>query len=172
MNDNVLYFDIESTGLSLHTARIISISFILGNKHKTFLVNPGIPIPYESSRIHGIYDKDVEDCKPLSYYKDDIIKILNMGDTFSGFNCRRYDIPLLKIEMLRLGYEIPDKPIIDIYELTSSLFRSLKLKDIVLTLTGETYLSHDSLQDIIYTKKLHELIVSKFLKNNNQIDNR
>jgi DNA polymerase-3 subunit epsilon len=170
--DNILYFDIESTGLALHKARIVSISFILGEKYKTFLVNPGIPIPYESSRIHGIYDKDVEDCKPLSYYKDDILKILNMCDTYSGYNIKSYDINLLKIEMLRCGIEIPDKPIIDIYELTSSLFRSLKLKDIFLTLTGKTFQAHNSLSDIKATKDLHEIIMERFLKNNNQIDNR
>jgi DNA polymerase III subunit epsilon len=167
MNDNILYFDIECSSLSLHTAKIISISFILGNRHQTFLIDPEIPIPLESSRVHGIYDKDVVGCKPFRYYAPKILKILECGDTYGGYNLRKFDMVLLTIEMLRCGLSVPEKPIIDIYELTSSLFRSLRLKDIFLTLTGKTFNAHNSLDDIIITRELHQIIMDRFLKTNN-----
>ncbi len=164
--DNVLYFDIESTGLELHKVKIITMSFIFNGEKKTVICNPGMPIPLEASKVHGIYDKDVKDAKPFAFYSEAIFKLCNMAETYAGYNIRKYDIVLLKMEMLRCGYEIPDLPIIDVYELANELFRSLKLKDIYLTLSGEKFEAHNSADDILATKKLHEIILDKYLRIN------
>jgi len=62
----LVFFDLESTGLSIATDRIVELCFIklmpTGERkvlHKR--INPGIPIPKETSMIHGIYDEDVKD---------------------------------------------------------------------------------------------------------------
>ena len=67
--------------------------------------------------------------------------------------------------MLRCGYEIPNHPIIDVYEMAQMLFKSLRLKDIYTTLTGKTFNAHNSDDDIKATKELYDVICA-FLKPN------
>ena len=60
------FFDIESTGVNVASDRIVEISILKINvdgteEIKTKRINPGIPIPIESSLIHGIYDEDIKD---------------------------------------------------------------------------------------------------------------
>ena len=55
----ICFFDLETTGVNVSLDRIVEISILKvfpnGNKEsKTWLVNPGIPIPSEASNIHGI----------------------------------------------------------------------------------------------------------------------
>ena len=162
MNDNILYFDIESSDLPIHTARIITISFIYNGEEKTLYINPGVPIKKEASFVNGIYDKDVKDWKPFSYYAPQIIKLLKKCEAYAGYNCRKFDIPLLSIELLRCGYEMPNKPIFDIYEMVQGLFKSLKLKDIYTVLTGEIFNAHKSSEDIRATQKLYYYLRTNF----------
>ena len=65
----IAFFDIESTGVNVASDRIVEISILKINvdgteEIKTKRINPGIPIPLETSLIHGIYDEDVKD-EPL-----------------------------------------------------------------------------------------------------------
>lgn len=162
--DNILFFDCETSGLSVYKDKIISISFILNGKTKTFMINPEIPISEAASRVHGIYDRDVTNLKPFSYYAESIMKILKMADFYCFYNGRNFDYPILYIELLRCGYSIPEKPIIDVYEHIQLLFRSLKLKDIYRTLLNKNFKNHDSLEDTKATMELYYYIQNKFLK--------
>lgn len=65
------FFDLETTGINVAKDRIIDICVIKAMPggdvvSKTQRVNPGMPIPLESSLIHGIYDDDVQDAPPSS----------------------------------------------------------------------------------------------------------
>lgn len=162
--DNLLYFDIESTGLEIHKEKIITISFIFNDKEKTLYINPNKPIPESASRIHGIKDDDVKDWKPFKEYAGQIYELLNKCDGYVGYNIRKYDVPLLAMELLRCGYDLPNKTIIDVYEVCEGLFRSLKLKDLYLTLSGNILENaHDSSSDIRATKELYEIVKKKYL---------
>ena len=60
----IVFFDLETTGLQIAKDRIVEISILKvfpnGNKEsKTWLVNPTIPIPEETTDIHGISDEKV-----------------------------------------------------------------------------------------------------------------
>lgn len=73
-------FDLETTGTNVSTDRIVEISILKVNPHasketKTWLVNPGMPIPEPASLVHGIYDKDVMNA-PI--FKDIAPKVLEM----------------------------------------------------------------------------------------------
>ena len=61
----VIYIDLETTGVNLLTDRIVEISVLKispdGTRQtRTRRLNPEMHIPEESSAVHGIYDKDVE----------------------------------------------------------------------------------------------------------------
>lgn len=101
----ICFFDLETTGTNIATDRIVEISILKifpnGNKEShTWRVNPEMPIPSQSSEIHGIYDKDVAEeptFKELASKVRDLIK----GADLAGYNSNRFDIPLLAEEMLR-----------------------------------------------------------------------
>lgn len=44
------------------------------------LIKPRISIPFASSQVHGIYDRDVEKEKYIEAYLDTVLKILNGSD--------------------------------------------------------------------------------------------
>lgn len=57
----IAFFDLETTGVNVASDRIVEISILKimpdGTKEtKTKKINPTIPIPLQSSLIHGIYE--------------------------------------------------------------------------------------------------------------------
>ena len=101
----ICFFDLETTGIDVAKDRIVEIAILKvfpnGNKESyTWRVNPGIPIPSESSAIHGITDEMVANepmFKELAGKVYGLIKDSDLG----GFNSNRFDIPLLAEELLR-----------------------------------------------------------------------
>jgi len=102
-------FDLETTGTNVGKDRIVEICILKVNpdasrESKTWKVNPEMPIPKESSAIHGIYDEDVVNA-PI--FKEIAPKIMEMisGTDLGGFNSNRFDVPLLAEELLRAGLD-------------------------------------------------------------------
>lgn len=156
--NNILYFDVETTDLPVNIARIVTISFIFNGEEKTLYINPKVPISNGASRVNGIYDNDVKDWNTFDVYAPKIMELLKKCDGYAGYNCRTFDVPILAMELLRYGYEMPIKPIYDVYEMVQGLFKSLKLKDIYTTLTKKTFDAHKSEADIKATFELHNII--------------
>jgi len=102
-------FDLETTGTNVGKDRIVEICILKVNpdasrESKTWKVNPEMPIPKESSAIHGIYDEDVVNAPT---FKEIASKIMEMiaGTDLGGFNSNRFDVPLLAEELLRAGLD-------------------------------------------------------------------
>lgn len=103
----LVVFDIESTGVSPRKDRIIELAAIKlmpdGEEiSKCWLMNPGVPIPPETTAIHGISDEIVKDCPTFSDKADEIFEFFR-GCDLSGFNADRFDIPCLEEEFARVG---------------------------------------------------------------------
>ncbi len=115
----IAFFDLETTGINISTDRIVEISILKispngSEEIRTHLVNPGIPIPAESSMIHGIYDEDVKDAptfKELAKRLSDFLK----GCDLAGFNILKFDVPMLVEEFLRadINFDISKRKMID-----------------------------------------------------------
>jgi len=100
-------FDIEATGINRKTDRIIDLCIIkwLPNGETETLnyrLNPGMPIPAESTEIHGITDSDVADSPAFESVAQEILEQLT-GCDLAGFNLIHFDIPMLQEEFLRAG---------------------------------------------------------------------
>lgn len=113
-------FDLETTGTNVATDRIVEISVVKvspDNREQilTQRINPGIPIPKESSAIHGIYDEDVKDMPTFAQIGPKIAAFLSNCD-LAGFNCNKFDIPLLVEEFLRndIPFEMKGRRLIDV----------------------------------------------------------
>lgn len=119
LKNPLAFFDLETTGINIALDRVVEISILKvmpnGDEEKyTNRINPGIPIPLETSLIHGIYDEDVKDA-PL--FKD-VAKVLTKfleGCDLSGFNILRFDVPVLVEEFLRSGvnFDVSKRKLID-----------------------------------------------------------
>lgn len=99
------FFDLETTGVNVVTDRIVEIAILKllpnGNKEsKTWLVNPGIPIPKGASDVHGITDDKVADAPLFKQLSGEIHHYIKDCD-LAGFNSDRFDIPLLAEEFMR-----------------------------------------------------------------------
>jgi len=101
----ICFFDLETTGIDVAKDRVVEISILKvfpnGNKEsKTWLVNPEMPIPPESSAIHGITDDKIKDEPTFKALSKTIYTMIKDSD-LAGFNSDRFDIPVLAEEMLR-----------------------------------------------------------------------
>jgi DNA polymerase-3 subunit epsilon len=67
----VAFVDVETTGTDPKVDRVIEVGIVIGvggevRAHHSWLINPGCPIPKESSDVHGITDDDVKDKPPFA----------------------------------------------------------------------------------------------------------
>lgn len=105
----IAFIDLETTGVNIGSDRIVEISILKllpggGEEVYTYRVNPTIPIPAESSAIHGIYDKDIKDAPTFKELASKLNNILESCD-LAGYNSNKFDIPLLVEEFLRVEVE-------------------------------------------------------------------
>ncbi len=103
----LVVFDIESTGTTPRKDRIIELAAVKlmpdGTEiSKCWLMNPGVKIPPETTKIHGITDEIVKDCPTFADKADEIFAFFE-GCDLSGFNADRFDIPCLEEEFARVG---------------------------------------------------------------------
>src|ERR1700685_3579541 len=99
------FFDLETTGTNIGADRIVEISVIKlfpdgSEEVKTWRINPGMPIPLESSIVHGIYDEDI---KNEQFFKEKATEISVFIDNsnIASYNSTKFDIPMLMEEFLR-----------------------------------------------------------------------
>jgi DNA polymerase-3 subunit epsilon len=104
------FFDLEATGLNVSTDRIVQISILKlhpdgHTESHTFLVNPTIPIPPESTAVHHITDEDVKDAPTFKIVGRRVAEIIN-GCDLAGYNSNKFDIPMLSEEFYRHDIDI------------------------------------------------------------------
>jgi len=112
-------FDLETTGINIQKDRIVEISVVKAlingeTESKTYRVNPSMPIPIESSLIHGIYDEDVKDAPTFKSFAKTLAQFLQ-GCDLAGFNSNRFDVPMLVEEFLRadVDFDIKNRKLVD-----------------------------------------------------------
>lgn len=126
-------FDLEATGLDVTNDRIVEIAILRidtdGSTHEySRRVNPQVPIPEETSLIHGIYDKDVADEKTFTELAPEIESFLGNAD-LAGYNSNKFDIPMLAEEFLRAGssFDISARKLVDV----QNIFHKMEQRTLV-----------------------------------------
>ncbi len=114
------FFDLETTGVNVVKDRIVEISILKiypngERESRTWLVNPEMKIPKESSDIHGITDDKVKDSptfKELAHRVYDMVK----DSDLAGYNSNKFDIPLLAEEFLRadIDFDMQKRVAVDV----------------------------------------------------------
>lgn len=79
------------------------------------MVNPGIPIPKETTKIHGITDEDVKDAPTFAEIAQSLANEFE-GCDFAGYNLNKFDIPLLAEEFMRVNvdFDLKKRKFVDV----------------------------------------------------------
>jgi DNA polymerase-3 subunit epsilon len=153
----LVVFDLEATGLNKRADRIVSIALVRyepggGAQQVNYLLNPGIPIPEETTAIHGITDADVKDA-PTFAEMAEILAGHFAGADLAGYNLLGYDVPLLTEEFARASrpFSLEGRRILD----AQRIFFRNEPRDLSAALRyycGESHdNSHDALGDVLAT---------------------
>jgi DNA polymerase III subunit epsilon len=115
----VAFIDLETTGVNVVRDRIVELCIAKAKidgtvEVKTKLINPEMPIPLESSLIHGIYDDKVKDAPNFKQIAKSLAQFLE-GCDMAGFNSNRFDVPMLVEEFLRadVDFDVKNRKLID-----------------------------------------------------------
>ena len=120
LNRPLAFFDLETTGLNVGPDRILEIAIVKAMPDgseliKTLRINPEMPIPLQSSLIHGIYDKDIANEPTFKDVAQELSDFIGDAD-LAGYNSNRFDIPVLLEEFLRAGvdFDMSDRKFVDV----------------------------------------------------------
>ncbi|MDD6140804.1 MAG: 3'-5' exonuclease, partial [Bacteroidales bacterium] len=110
LQNPLIFFDLETTGVNASKDRIVEISYIKlmpnGTEiEKTLRINPEMHIPEEATAVHGITDADVADKPRFKDIAKELARVFE-GCDIAGFNSNRFDVPLLAEEFLRADVEV------------------------------------------------------------------
>lgn len=116
----IAFIDLETTGVNLGTDRIIEVAMVKllpdGSRQvKRKLINPEMPIPPQSTEVHGITDDMVKDAPTFKQAANEIKMFLDPCD-IAGYNSNKFDIPMLVEEFLRAGidFKIDNRKLLDV----------------------------------------------------------
>lgn len=126
------FVKVHTTGLNSSNDRIIEISITRveidgSSKNGTRLVNPGIPIPPEDSKISGITDEMIKGKPTFKDVAEGLSKFLD-GCDFVGFNIINFDLKFLSEEFNRAGIEftLMGRKVIDL----ANIYHTMEPRDL------------------------------------------
>ena len=107
------FFDLETTGLLAPSLAPLDKQphiyeyylTTIDNESSHIWIKPPISIPKESSKITGIFDKDVAGCKPFADYAERIKQEIESCDVIWAHNFS-YEYGVINAEFKRLGMVI------------------------------------------------------------------
>jgi DNA polymerase-3 subunit epsilon len=119
LKNPLAFFDLETTGTNISNDRIVELCFLKVFPNGSIeefnsKINPQVPIPAETSMIHGIYDEDIKDAPVFKMIAKKLAKFLE-GCDLAGFNIIRFDVPMLVEEFLRadVEFEVSNRKLVD-----------------------------------------------------------
>ncbi len=170
------FFDLETTGVNVGSDRIVEIAILKVHPdgQKELLnqrVNPTIPIPAQSSAIHGIFDKDILDKPTFREIAHKLNAFLENSD-LAGYNSNKFDVPLLVEEFLRVDvdFDVKSRKLVDV----QNIFHILEPR----TLAGafkfycnkELVNAHAAEADIIATYEILDAQLEKYEQLQNDVN--
>ncbi len=157
LNRPLAFFDLETTGINIINDRIVEFSVFKLFPDKTSeiftrRVNPTIPIPLESSMVHGIYQDDIKDAPTFREIARELARFLDNCD-LAGYNSNKFDIPLLVEEFLRadVDFDMENRKLVDV----QTIFHKMEQRNLSAALKfycgKEMVNAHSAESDIIAT---------------------
>ncbi len=166
---DIVFFDIEATGLNVLKDRIIQIGLVKyfadGRPpvEVDMLINPGMHISQESIEVHGI-TADMVRSKPTFVQVADTLWSYFEGADIGGYNSDRFDIPMLMEEFNRAG------KVLDLSKIRTldvqKIFYKMEPRTLVAALSyycgKKLENAHDALADVKATVDVFNGMISKY----------
>lgn len=122
----IVFFDLETTGVQVGHDHILEICLhkvLPDNTTETrvYRVRPvdaqgrTVPIPPETTAIHGIKDADVADKPTFGEIAKEVMGFIGDAD-LGGYNSNKFDVPMLVEEFLRVGllFDLKQHRLVDV----------------------------------------------------------
>jgi DNA polymerase-3 subunit epsilon len=162
------FFDLETTGINITHDRIIEIAVVkmLPDGEvikKSNVLNPTIPIPAESTAIHGRSNSDVADKPTFKEVAKEYARFIEGAD-LAGFNILKFDVPLLVEEFIRaeVEFEYSRKKIIDAQKIFHLMEKRTLSAAYMFYLNKELANSHSAVADTQATLEVLLAQVEKY----------
>ncbi len=109
MSYRPIFFDTETTGTNPKGDRIVELAAYDPVRERSFemLINPGIAIPPETTRVHQITDEMVKDAKSFREVAEEFILFCEGKVALIAHNGESFDVPFLQHECKRNDLELP-----------------------------------------------------------------
>jgi DNA polymerase III subunit epsilon len=176
LQKDLVFFDIESTGLNVIRDRIVQIALIKYQKtggeplEMELLINPEIPISEESISIHGITPEMLKDKPTFAKVGQQIFDFIGDAD-IAGYNSDRFDVPMLMEEFARINidFDLDIRNLIDVQKIFYKMEpRTLKAA-LALYCGKELEDAHNALADVRATADVFKGQLVKY-QNQDHVD--
>jgi DNA polymerase III subunit epsilon len=169
LKKDLVFFDLETTGLSTSKDRIVQIGLI---KHfsdgrepleRKRLINPEIPISEEATKLHGITNEMVKNEPTFKQVAKALSELIGDAD-LCGFNSNRFDIPMLIEEFYNSGvkFDMTDRKTIDVWKIFQKM-EPRNLKTAYKFYCGKDLEgAHDAFNDVRATVEVLEAQLDKY----------
>ena len=169
-------FDLETTGLNITQDRIVEIAVIKANpdgteEHFIKRVNPEMPIPNETSIIHGIYEADIINEPTFAQIANELVAFIGDAD-LAGYNSNKFDIPVLSEELLRVGnqFDVSNRKFIDVQNIFHKMEQRTLSAAYLFYCDKKIENAHNALADTAATWEVLKAQVEKYESIENNID--
>jgi DNA polymerase-3 subunit epsilon len=113
LEQTIAFLDVETTGTDALRDRLVEVGVVLGRNGEivarhSWMIHPGMPIPKESTAIHGITDADVEGKPSFGEVAQEILAVL--GQAIPAAYNAAFDRGFLLAELDRAGIRASDPP--------------------------------------------------------------
>jgi DNA polymerase-3 subunit epsilon len=164
----LIIFDLETTGTSPKKDRVVEIAALKiypdqSEEEFESLVNPEMPIPEPASRVHGITDEIVSSAPTLAELGEEILEFFYDCD-YAGFNCAKFDVPLLQNECDRVGIPLNLEAghIVDAFLIFKHYERHTLTDAFRFYVGGEIENAHEAMADVRATWEVIEGQVKRY----------
>lgn len=170
------FIDLETTGINISNDRIIQICVLKiypdqTREVKNLMLNPTIPIPAETSMVHGIYDEHVKDCPTFAEIAAGLALFLEDCD-LAGYNSNRFDIPLLIEEFLRteIEFDFLNRKMIDVQNIFHKMEKRTLEAAYKFYCNKKLEGAHNAEADILATFEVFEAQLQRYKDLKNDVD--
>lgn len=122
-------FDTETTGIDIEKDRVVEIGAIKFDRsgiisRMNVLINPGMPIPPDASKVNNITDEMLQDKPPMEAVIHDFLRFIK--NNILVIHNAKFDIGMMDSELKRLGASGITNKVVDTLVFAREVYPGLK----------------------------------------------
>lgn len=122
-------FDTETTGIDIEKDRVVEIGAIKFDRsgiisRMNVLINPGMPIPPDASKVNNITDEMLQDKPPMEAVIHDFLRFIK--NNILVIHNAKFDIGMMDSELKRLGASGLTNKVVDTLVFAREVYPGLK----------------------------------------------